>query len=145
MWIFQTKNMVRNKLEWTVISRLVWILYPCIWRDLTHWLQHRKHSHSSFSRYAFLTDLSELTDLLVDFYSLLLFVLIVYLTMYPQTSKHGKYFKKKQFQLNSKFQLFLKIVFCFWQICQIWLSWKTRVRAKSFDVLGEVHVGTFSE
>ena len=34
--------------------------------------------HSSFSRYAFLTDLADLTDFQVNLYSLLLFVLIIW-------------------------------------------------------------------
>ena len=43
-------------------------------------LQSRRHlvDDSSFSRYTLLIDLSDLTDFLVDLYSLLLFVLIIW-------------------------------------------------------------------
>ena len=44
-----------------------------------------ERSQSSFSRHTFLSDL---TDLVVGFYSLLLFVLIYHLTTHPQSSKY---------------------------------------------------------
>ena len=73
-----------------------------------------------------MTHMSDRTDQEVDFYSLLLFVLVIWQST-PNLSSTGNI--KQPLPVSFKLQYFLKMAFYFcqiWHICQICLSWKTR-------------------